>query len=1181
MKKSQNHFVFYKIKLSLILVPLFSFNPEIFSHPGSDEILSSGLKCELNQDTTHCGDQTFDTLQKIARFDHTEEGSDFYYVRLSLFHSQSERLSFYEKARDRGIYIDDKNNFYSDSALFIATFDKEQASLEFLELYRQAEENSLTVSESDKKNLVRSSPFYKAAISQKPETVYTPSSRENECTGANVACSANTYTFPAGTSGSAPPSVDGYPNYGCLGSTPCPAWYYMQVGVVGDIVITISQSGNHDVDFICWGPFTSLTDGCAYGLTGTCSNNPLKPPVCCNNTSSSCQNFYPRGNITDCSYSPNATETCHILNAQVGEMYILLITNFSQQPGTITFSQTGGSGVTNCNIVVFCSMLAITTNTSVCDPFTNTFSVSGNIEFSNPSPTGTLTITDNTAVPTVTQTFSPPFTSPLAYNLTNIPCDGATHSLTAVFSDSLNCALTQAFTAPEATCPSGVISGGGAICDNGTSQAIVLVDIAGSPGPYSFTYAINGINQSPVTNYSGPLPYQIITNIPGLYNLVSISNQVCPAGGTITGTATVTLNPLPVPIITGPASPCLNVPVQYSTEDLMTGYTWSVSPSGTIQSGQGTRQVQVLWTAVGSRTISVNYVDPNGCTAVSPTTMNINVNTLPVPTISGDNPVCERVISIYTTEPGEQSYSWILPTSGVTIISGGEINDNTVTIQWNTAGSYSIGVNYINSNGCTAIQPTTFPVTVKPSPTPTFVQGTPDLCEGTTGVVYSTQTGMSNYAWAVSPGGTVTAGGTLLSSSVTISWIMAGTQTVTVNYVNADGCTALNPTVYNVTVNPLPVATFTGTYTVCQLHPDPYSYTADPGPVCNYAWSVIPASYGTISDAKVNPAAVTWNIAGNALVRLDAVTGSGCTSFSSHSIQINPRPEVSITACFDPVTSRSAKPFILKGGKPLLTGSPQQGEYLINPATTALYYNNGNYYFDPSIVPGNIQVTYSVSYKYTNQYNCPATTATTILLTVRGPNPACGSSMTDYRDGTSYRTSLVAGKCWMMENLRYGSTLVPTTIAQTDNCTTERYCLSSDVSCSTYGGLYQWDELIQYGQTSGPDYQGVCPPGWHVPSSLDWQNLINASGGNGLAAGPLTDLNLIPEGFEALLKGVYYMNTTWAFTVNDLPKGTMFWTSTPGSGSKIITRSLNSINASVSLYESSKVNAFPVRCVKD
>ena len=372
-------------------------------------------------------------------------------------------------------------------------------------------------------------------------THYTPQSPLTiiPCESANVFCTGTTYTFPSGNTGTAPPPVNGYPNYGCLGAAFGPAWYYMQVGVAGDIIITISQtlpppldSIQLDVDFICWGPFTSVTEGCATGLTGA--------------------------NIVDCSFSPYATEICHIYNAQVGQIYILLMSNFSMEQGIITFLQTGGSGQTNCNPVVHCSVLDITANPSGCNPLTNTFSVSGNIEFTNPPSTGTLTIADNTAIPAVSQTFTPPFTSPKPYNLTNIPCDGATHSLIAAFSDSTACTLTQQFTSPAAICPSGLISGGGTICNDGTSQATVSINISGSPAPYTFTYAINGMSQPPVSNYNGPLPYQIHTAVPGLYTLVSVTNQACPAGGSVSGSATVTVNPLPAASIEGTTTICQN-----------------------------------------------------------------------------------------------------------------------------------------------------------------------------------------------------------------------------------------------------------------------------------------------------------------------------------------------------------------------------------------------------------------------------------------------------------------------------------------------------------------------------------------------------------------------------------------------------------------------------------------------
>jgi len=463
-----------------------------------------------------------------------------------------------------------------------------------------------------------------------------------------------------------------------------------------------------------------------------------------------------------------------------------------------------------------------------------------------------------------------------------------------------------------------------------------------------------------------------------------------------------------------------------------------------------------------------------------------------------------------------------------------------------------------------------------------ILNGLDSVCAGTSGVVYTTESGFSDYLWTISPGGTPL--GAVNTNTVSVNWAADATpsQSVTVSYANSLGCS--NSTVHSVTIKPLPVSTFTGSTTVCQLHPDPYLYPANSGPPCSYTWSITPPAYGSIANSNVSPASVTWNTTGQAALRLDAITPFGCTSFSSQTITINPRPEVSITPCFDLVTNRSAKRFLLKGGRPLLTATPLQGEYLISPPTVALVFDAGNYYFDPTLVAGNQILTFNISYKYTSaQFGCPATSPTPVALIVRGINPACSATMTDFRDipPSVYRTAFAAGKCWMMENLRYGTSLTPVTTSQTDNCVTEKYCLPSDASCTSYGGLYQWDELIQYGVTAAPEYQGVCPPGWHIPTAADYQALIDANQGNSLAGGILTALNLIPPGFEALLNGMYYLNTSWAYLSNNIPRGTIFWTSTAGSNNKIITRGVNNKVPSVSLYETSKANAFPLRCIKD
>ncbi|MFT7611185.1 MAG: gliding motility-associated-like protein [Parvicellaceae bacterium] len=146
------------------------------------------------------------------------------------------------------------------------------------------------------------------------------------CATADPFCTGTTYSFPNNTG----TSSEAGPNYGCLTTQPNPAWYYLQVSTSGNIDIGISQitgaGSGIDVDFICWGPFGSATGACTAGLTA--------------------------GNTVDCSFSPAPTETCNIPGAVAGQYYMLLLTNFSNQSGNISFSQTGGTGATDCSIVV-------------------------------------------------------------------------------------------------------------------------------------------------------------------------------------------------------------------------------------------------------------------------------------------------------------------------------------------------------------------------------------------------------------------------------------------------------------------------------------------------------------------------------------------------------------------------------------------------------------------------------------------------------------------------------------------------------------------------------------------------------------------------------------------------------------------------------------------------------------
>lgn len=93
--------------------------------------------------------------------------------------------------------------------------------------------------------------------------------------------------------------------------------------------------------------------------------------------------------------------------------------------------------------------------------------------------------------------------------------------------------------------------------------------------------------------------------------------------------------------------------------------------------------------------------------------------------------------------------------------------------------------------------------------------------------------------------------------------------------------------------------------------------------------------------------------------------------------------------------------------------------------------------------------------------------------------------------GEFYKAVQIGTQTWMAENLNVGST-IPTAKDQTDNGIIEKYCYEGD--CETYGGLYTWDEAMDYNSFDNGivgTTQGICPEGWHIPTIPEWDTLFH------------------------------------------------------------------------------------------
>jgi uncharacterized protein (TIGR02145 family) len=103
--------------------------------------------------------------------------------------------------------------------------------------------------------------------------------------------------------------------------------------------------------------------------------------------------------------------------------------------------------------------------------------------------------------------------------------------------------------------------------------------------------------------------------------------------------------------------------------------------------------------------------------------------------------------------------------------------------------------------------------------------------------------------------------------------------------------------------------------------------------------------------------------------------------------------------------------------------------------------------------------------------------------------PCPGAPTVEY-EGQVYNTIQIFSQCWLKENLNVGE-MIPVTMEQSDNGTIEKYCYNNEPdSCAKYGGLYQWQEMMQYTAQQGA--QGICPPGWHLPTDEEWKVLEGA-----------------------------------------------------------------------------------------
>ena len=221
-------------------------------------------------------------------------------------------------------------------------------------------------------------------------------------------------------------------------------------------------------------------------------------------------------------------------------------------------------------------------------------------------------------------------------------------------------------------------------------------------------------------------------------------------------------------------------------------------------------------------------------------------------------------------------------------------------------------------------------------------------------------------------------------------------------------------------------------------------------------------------------------------------------------------------------------------------------------------------------------------------------------LNSSGYGAPCPGLPTVSYEGKIYHTVQIGTQCWLKENLNVGIRINGSLNQEPSNSTIEKYCFNDlESNCNQFGGLYQWDELMQ--ASVSPGARGICPQNWHIPTDEEWKTLegtvdsqfpvgdpiwnttgsrgfdvgINLKSGSGwLGTGNGTDL----YGFTAFAGG--YRSTTGTFA--SMSSYGYYWSSSEYfSTGTVWIRNLSYDKNNNFRSNSLKQYGYSVRCLED
>ncbi|MDP9192467.1 MAG: hypothetical protein M3P06_12275 [Acidobacteriota bacterium] len=337
----------------------------------------------------------------------------------------------------------------------------------------------------------------------------------------------------------------------------------------------------------------------------------------------------------------------------------------------------------------------------------------------------------------------------------------ASETFTVTVTDGNTCSATSApITVTVNPNPIVTVSGPASACDSATLDA--------GPGFASYLWSNGATTQTANVTSTGS------------YTVTVTDGNGCQA---TSAPKNVTINSLPTPVITGPATACDNANLDAGPG--FASYLWS--------NGATTQSINV--TTGG--TYSVTVTDANGCSGTDSHIIAINATPTGNITPSGPTTFCDGG-SVTLTSTAAASYLW---SNGAT----------TQSIVVTTPGTFTVTM---TNGSCTGVSP---PVTINVASLPTpIITGPANACDNAN---LDVGPGWASYLWSN--------GATTQIANVTAS----GTYTVTVT--DGSGCSGTDSHTITIETTPATTITPSGPTTFCTGG----SVTLSASPAAFYNWS--------------------------------------------------------------------------------------------------------------------------------------------------------------------------------------------------------------------------------------------------------------------------------------------------------------------------------------------------------